>query len=1125
MPDLPTTVSAQATVTDVNRQASASTTSLLVHPGEFYVGLSSDRTFVRKGDPLTVKTIVTNIDGGAVGGRALQVTASRMTSVFANGEWKEQAVSTEDCTVTSDEAAVTCTFATIEGGTYKIASTVTDDQGGKSRSELTVWVSGADAQPNRSVDQQSLTIIPGKASYQPGETAELLISAPFSPGEGLATITHAGIRSTQRFTVADGSAVVEIPVTEADIPNIDVSIEVVGVTPRLGDDGTPLPNAPARPAYAAGNFTVPVPPDSRALEVTATPAAASVEPGAATSIDVTVADAAGQPVSGAEFSLIVVDEAVLALSNYTLGDPLATFYGQLPSYVSAIYGRQSIILANPATLVQAAGERAGADSAPAATEAAAADTGAPADQAAPGELAGAGRLESVAFDTASAKTVGGLAVEPGAPIDVRTNFDALAVFTPLVITDAAGKATIEVTLPDSLTRYRVMVVAVDGADRFGSTEANLTARLPLMVRPSAPRFANFGDAFELPVVVQNQTDQAIDVDVALQTANLRIVGAAGTRVSVPANDRVEVRFPVAADQAGTARFRVAGVSGELGDATTIELPVYTPATAEAFATYGVIDDGAAIQPLIAPTDVIPQFGGLDITTSSTSLQALTDAVLYVTQYPYNSSDGYASRIMAIAALRGVLDAFDAPGLPSTAVIEATVRADISGLATLQNDDGGFSYWERGRPSEPYNTIQAAHALVVARDNGYSVPDQTLGAALAYLFDIESHVPTNIGRQARDALSAYALNVRALAGDRDPGKAAALWTDRGDEMTLDAIAWIWPVLDDVAAGAAIERLFANRAAETAGAANFATDYGDDASLILHSDRRTDGIVLDALIAEVPQSDLIPKVVTGLLGGRTVGRWENIQENSFILLALKRYFDTYENQDPAFVARVWLGDRYAGDHTFEGRSTDRVRMSIPTSELVTVGNTSIAIAKEGVGRLYYRLGLRYSPASLTLDPLDRGFVVERTYEGVDNPADVTQDADGTWHIKSGAKVRVRLTMIAESQRTHVALIDPLPAGLETLNPALATTPNVPEDQSITKPTGDGWWWYGTWFDHQNLKDDRTEAFAAYLPGGTYDYSYVARATTPGTFITPPTRAEEIYAPETFGRGSTAKVVVEA
>ncbi len=61
----------------------------------------------------------------------------------------------------------------------------------------------------------------------------------------------------------------------------------------------------------------------------------------------------------------------------------------------------------------------------------------------------------------------------------------------------------------------------------------------------------------------------------------------------------------------------------------MELPVYTPATSEAFATYGVIDDGAIAQPVLYPTGVFPQYGGLEINTSSTALQALTDAVLYL----------------------------------------------------------------------------------------------------------------------------------------------------------------------------------------------------------------------------------------------------------------------------------------------------------------------------------------------------------------------------------------------------------------------------------------------------------------------------------------------------------------
>ena len=150
-----------------------------------------------------------------------------------------------------------------------------------------------------------------------------------------------------------------------------------------------------------------------------------------------------------------------------------------------------------------------------------------------------------------------------------------------------------------------------------------------------------------------------------------------------------------------------------------------------------------------------------------------------------------------------------------------------------------------------------------------------------------------------------------------------------------------------------------------------------------------------------------------------------------------------------------------------------------------------------------------------------MVERTYEAIDDSGDVTRDADGTWHIKPGAEVRVRLTMVADSRRTHVALVDPLPAGLEPLNPELAVTGPIPvEDDS---PPETYWWWQ--WYEHDNLRDDRVEAFASLLGAGTYEYTYVARATTPGTFIVPPTKAEEIYAPETFGRSGSDVVVVES
>ncbi len=125
-----------------------------------------------------------------------------------------------------------------------------------------------------------------------------------------------------------------------------------------------------------------------------------------------------------------------------------------------------------------------------------------------------------------------------------------------------------------------------------------------------------------------------------------------------------------------------------------------------------------------------------------------------------------------------------------------------------------------------------------------------------------------------------------------------------------------------------------------------------------------------------------------------------------------------------------------------------MTYVLSETGSAGGTqNLIISKEGPGRLYYRLGLRYAPTDLNLDPLDMGFVVQRRYEAVDDPADVSQDNEGNWHIKAGARVKVHITMVADNRRYHVALVDPLPAGLEIINPALAVSQDVPQEDPTT------------------------------------------------------------------------------
>src|SRR6185312_4310394 len=257
-------------------------------------------------------------------------------------------------------------------------------------------------------------------------------------------------------------------------------------------------------------------------------------------------------------------------------------------------------------------------------------------------------------------------------------------------------------------------------------------------------------------VVQNQADAPMTVKLAARTANASLTDGIGRQVTVPANDRVEVQFPASAVLAGTARFQVVGAAGDASDAATFELPVWTPATTEAFATYGVIDAGATKQPVALPGKVVESFGGLEVTTSSTNLQALTDAMLYLVHYPFECAEQRSSRIMAIAALRDVLSAFKTKDMPTAAQMEGSVIAELEHLQNMQNYDGGLAGWDRGHPSEPYLTVFVANALAHAKAKGFAGTDNMLARASNYMRNIENYSPWYYSPQLRWAISAYAL---------------------------------------------------------------------------------------------------------------------------------------------------------------------------------------------------------------------------------------------------------------------------------------------------------------------------------------------------------------------------------
>ncbi|MBA2663287.1 MAG: hypothetical protein H0U74_13450 [Bradymonadaceae bacterium] len=1126
-PPRASTVSAIVSVTDVNRQTWQASTNLLVHPAAEYVGLRSARLFVERGDPLEIDAIVTDLEGVAVAGRAITMLAHRLRWTFTRGQWTEEAADEQKCALASQSEAVRCTFKTDQGGQYRIVASIEDAKGRANQSQLTRWVSGGQPKPTRQIEEEVVVLIPDKQEYAVGDVAEILIQAPFAGAEGLVTLSRQGVVSQERISLTGTSHTLRIPMAEAYLPNLHVKVELNGASGRLNASGELDSKLPKRPAFASGQLNLAMSKSTRTLSVRVTPAKAGAEPGSTAEVEIVVLDTAGRAVANSDVLLFAVDEAVLALSSYQLADPISIFYAHRASITSAHRSRKAILLVDPNAIPDEA------------------EQGISSASGSLGEVfrtERARRPSSVSRTAASRESDSKPRDTTGvaqAPIALRENFDALAAFEPTLVTGADGRARASFKLPDNLTRYRLMSVAVSGPHHFGTGESQITARLPLMVRPSAPRFLNFGDTFELPVVLQNQTDEAMEVFVGARATNVTFAEVPGYSVSIAANDRVEVRFAATTVKAGRARFQVGASTktgaGDWADAAYFDLPVWTPATTEAFATYGTIDSGSVFQPVKLPDDVFVEFGGLELTTSSTELQALTDAFIYLSNYPYECAEQISSRILAVAALRDVLSAFQAEGMPSTEAIEAAMTRDIERLDQLQNPDGGFGFWRRGEASWPYTSLHVAHALRRAQQKGYTVPAHLISRTESYLQSIENRVPAFYGVHAKYALMAYALYVRNVGEQRDVASARALFTRAGvGGLSLEALGWLLSVFAQDASASrerdAILKHLNNRVQESAATAQFASDYGDSNYLMLSSSRRTDGVLLEALIAAEPTSDLIPKLVRGLMGHRKKGQWGSTQDNVFVLLALDRYFNVFEKETPNFVGRAWLGDQFVGEHTFKGRTTERHHVDVPMAYLAKSSEAqTFAIQKDGTGRMYYRLGMRYAPKSLMLEPVDHGFAVERAYEPVDDDNDVKRRADGGWEIRAGARVKVVLTMSASARRFHVALVDPLPAGLEALNPALATT-TLPADANMSSSTNIGTGrrsfrsWWGPWYEHQNMRDERVEAFSSLLWEGVHTYSYFARATTPGEFNVPPARAEEMYHPETFGRSGTDRVVVK-
>jgi len=949
--------------------------------------------------------------------------------------------------------------------------------------------------------KQTLWIVPDKAVYRPGDVAKLEIRSTVVPATAVVSFARQGMIAQQRVELTMPSTFVELPIEPAYIQNVFVVVDRWGQR-RQVRPGSKLP----LPEHTATELSLPVELDSARLVMKTRSTRPLVEPGEDATFEVEVRHD-GKPKPGAEVTLMVVDEAVLSLSGRSHADPLAPFYrqvGQGTSEVSSI------------DMVQDSGEELAGP--PGFSRYKLDDAG----HGGAGYGSGSGSLGGGRYGTIGHGSGAGASI-----VTARKDFRANAVFSPMLKTDAAGKVSLTVKMPDSLTRFRVVALATANTRYFGKAESAIVTQRKLNARTIAPRFLTQGDAFSLPVLVQNLDSKPRTVDVAVRAANLAAAGPSGKRVTIPGGQRAEVRFDFTTMGRGRAVVQTIASSGAFADASNVELPVYEPATTEAFATYGTVDDATRFEQLAVPASIFPDVGGVEVQLASTQLQSLTDAYWYLYAYPYECAEQRSSRMLVTAAMYDILEAFESPIRPTRKEVAATRANDLRVLGKTQNPDGGWGYFATMK-SDPYVTMQvvsalyAEHAAGTMASKAIALVRRELDKLVGQL-EKAAAIPAAQQRDRAElpyvvSLAAAGLSTLASGGADLGPRAARLHTlaTTLNAYPIDAKARVLSLVarndryKAMRSKLMTELLSATH--ETASSATLTVSYQESERLLLVSTTKTSALALDAMIREQPDHAVITKLARGVLDGRHHGRWGSTQENLVALQAMRRYFDTYEKVTPNYTGKLWFGTASYAEQPFIGRSNARATASLDWTTLIPGSTHDLALAKDGPGRMYYRVGITYAPKQTNLPALDAGFIVRRTYTGVDDPGDVTKLADGRWKIRLGAKVLVTLEALNTTKRYSVALVDPLPAGFEPVNTNLATA-----ERAAPASNGTSW-------DYTNMRDSRSEAFSMAMREGSHRFSYTVRATTPGTFVAAPAKAEEMYSPETFGRSAGQTVVIE-
>ncbi|WP_144581896.1 alpha-2-macroglobulin family protein [Campylobacter coli] len=354
--------------------------------------------------------------------------------------------------------------------------------------------------------------------------------------------------------------------------------------------------------------------------------------------------------------------------------------------------------------------------------------------------------------TGGDSVLGGLRVDKNRD-DSAQRFKPVVLFNAPARSDEAGFAKLKFKMPSYMGSVRVMVVANEN-DAYGSVSKDIQVSAPLVMLETLPRTLKIGDNFTLLTQIFKTENRIKNATLSVRSKNSLIKISPDTQtIDFKSATNLEVMMDanVSDNRIGKELLEFELKSEDYTYKNEIEIDI-KPINAYTYENNtSLIKAGESKEFIIK--DYILGTTNATLKLSPTPILDMDKRIKYLLNYPYGCIEQTTSAVLPQLFLDKFSTEFDKQKAINN------INAAIERYSNFQTADGGFAYWQGGDESNAWGSNYAGMFLILAKQNGYFVPDSMYERWLKYE---QNFVQKSVYRDYMMDIKANSLYLLAMA---------------------------------------------------------------------------------------------------------------------------------------------------------------------------------------------------------------------------------------------------------------------------------------------------------------------------------------------------------------------------